>query len=425
MGGRIFEITALFPVVFVLAGLTFTVVIDPYISRNHRRIMLAIIALSIVLIAQNIVEDSLAGGQFHWLWRTAASVVGYSVRPVFLILFLYIVQPNRKHLIWWRLAAVNCAVYMTEFFSRLSVWIDADNHYRGGPLSDTCLIVCAVLLAELLLQSVRMEPAGRKRDAAIHVLLVVMLVAALILDYQVGSRKQPVTFLTMAIIVCSVFYYIWLHLQFVREHEDDLKAKQRIQIMLSQIQPHFLYNTLSAIQYLCSRDPKAAEETTGKFARYLQGNMNALSGEETIPFSLELEHTRLYLEIEQVRYEDAMRVIYDVTCTDFSLPPLTLQPIAENAVRHGARGSEKEVGTVRIATREYPDRYEITVTDDGPGFDPEHIAPPDDGRAHIGIQNVRTRLESVCGGVLRYTSEPDGGTTAALVIPKRKEKAPC
>lgn len=347
------------------------------------------------------------------------------MRPVFLILFLYIVQPNRKHLIWWRLAAVNCAVYMTEFFSRLSVWIDADNHYRGGPLSDTCLIVCAVLLAELLLQSVRMEPAGRKRDAAIHVLLVVMLVAALILDHQVGSRKQPVTFLTMAIIVCSVFYYIWLHLQFVREHEDDLKAKQRIQIMLSQIQPHFLYNTLSAIQYLCSRDPKAAEETTGKFARYLQGNMNALSGEETIPFSLELEHTRLYLEIEQVRYEDALRVIYDVTCTDFSLPPLTLQPIAENAVRHGARGSEKEVGTVRIATREYPDRYEITVTDDGPGFDPEHIAPPDDGRAHIGIQNVRTRLESVCGGVLRYTSEPDGGTIAALVIPKRKEKAPC
>ena len=86
----------------------------------------------------------------------------------------------------------------------------------------------------------------------------------------------------MAIVVGSVFYYIWLHLQFVREHEDDLKTRQRILIMLSQIQPHFLYNALSAIQYLCTHDPQAAAETTGKFSRYLQGNMSALAGRDDL-----------------------------------------------------------------------------------------------------------------------------------------------
>lgn len=97
-----------------------------------------------------------------------------------------------------------------------------------------------------------------------------------------------------------------------------------------------------------------------------------------------------------------------------------LQPIVENAVRHGARGTERDVGTVAISTREFPDRYEITVTDDGPGFDPANHKPKNDGRAHIGIQNVRERLRSVCGGELRIESKPGEGTRATLVLPKNR-----
>ena len=97
-----------------------------------------------------------------------------------------------------------------------------------------------------------------------------------------------------------------------------------------------------------------------------------------------------------------------------------LQPIVENAVRHGARGTERDVGTVAISTREFPDRYEITVTDDGPGFDPANPKPKNDGRANIGIQNVRERLRSVCGGELRIESKPGEGTRATLVLPKNR-----
>lgn len=197
-------------------------------------------------------------------------------------------------------------------------------------------------------------------------------------------------------------------------------ARLQTEIMLSQIQPHFLYNTLGAIQELCDSDPKTAGAATAKFSRYLQGNMMSLAESGAIAFEVELKHTKAYLELEQLRFMDKLIVRYEITCTDFELPTLTLQPIAENAVRHGARGKKKGAGTVILATREYPDRWEITVTDDGPGFDQEAPTLRNDGRAHIGIQNVRERLRSISGGDLRIESEIGKGTKATIILPKKR-----
>lgn len=410
-------LSLLVPLLFLLIGLTVTVVMDPYISKKHRAVMGIIIALSITLIAQNLLEDWLAAGPPRWFWRTTTAIYGYTIRPVFLILFLYIVQPEKKHLGCWGLVILNGALHLTAYFSPLVFHIDEGNHFQGGHLHTVSYVISMLLIGICLMKSIRNYRTMRKRDLLIPVLVVLMVLASVYLDSNVGMAAQPVTFLTFSVVICSMLYYIWLHLRFVREHEEDLKARQRMQIMLSQIQPHFLYNTLSAIQYLCDHDPKAAGVTTAKFSRYLQGNMSALRDDGEIPFTQELEHTKLYLEIELVRYEDALRVEYDVACTDFSLPTLTLQPIAENAVRHGARG-RKGVGTVKIATREYPDRYEITVADDGPGFDPEAPVLADDGRDHIGIANVRDRLQQISGGSLRIRSEQGKGTVVTIVIPK-------
>ena len=409
----------LIPLLFLLVGLAVTVALDPYISRKHHKVMLLIVALSAVLIGQNLLSDYLETEVSLPMLRTAVSVLGYTIRPIFLILFLYIVQPGKKYLACWALAILNWAINMTAFFSHLCFWIDEGNHYQGGPLSSTCLVVSMILMAYWLFESIRGYRASQKRDVLIPILVVLIILVSVYMDDQAGRLSQPITFLTFAIVISSVFYYVWLHLRFVREHEDDLKARQRMQIMLSQIQPHFLYNTLSAIQYLCDHDPKAAGSMTEKFSRYLQGNMSALKYEGEIPFAQELEHTKIYLEIEQVRYEDALHVEYDITCTDFKLPTLTLQPIVENAVRHGARG-KKGVGTVTLATREYPDRYEITVADDGPGFDPDAPVLADDGREHIGISNVRSRLEQISGGCLRIQSQPGQGTVVTIEIPKEQ-----
>ena len=411
----------LVPLLFLLIGLTITVAIDPYISREHRRVMGIIIALSVTLIVQNIWEDYIAAGHPQWFLRTTLAVYGYTIRPVFLILFLYIVRPGKRYLPCWALAILNWAVNMTAFFSHLCFYIDENNHYQSGPLHTVTYVVSAILLGVCLFQSVRNYRTSRKRDLIIPLLVVLTILVSVFLDGNMGYLEQPITFLTFAIVICSVFYYIWLHLRFVREHEDDLKAQQRIQIMLSQIQPHFLYNTLSAIQYLCNHNPEAAGAMTEKFSRYLLGNMSALRDDGEIPFARELEHTQIYLAIEQSRYEDLLQIEYDITCTDFKLPTLTLQPIVENAVRHGARG-KKGAGTVIIATREHPDRYEITVSDDGPGFDPEAPALADDGREHIGIANVRDRLKQI-GGDLHIRSERGKGTLVTIEIPKKQENA--
>ena len=413
----------LIPLLFLPVGLTITVVIDPYISRKHRRVMLVIIVLSFTLIVQNIWEDYLSAGELRWFLRTTLVVYGYTLRPVFLILFLYIVRPERKYPACWGLAILNCAIHLTAFFSHLCFWIDEFNHYQGGPPSNACLVISLILMAYWLWLSARNYRASRRKDILIPLLVVLIILVSVFLDGHAGYLEQPITFLTFGVVSSSVFCYIWLHMRFVQDHEADLKARQRMQIMLSQIQPHFLYNTLSAIQYLCGHDPKAAGDITAKFSRYLQGNMSALKDDGEIPFKQELEHTRIYLEIEKVRYEDALQIEYDIACTDFSLPTLTLQPIVENAVRHGARG-KRGAGTVTLATREYPEHYEITVTDDGPGFDPKAPALADDGRDHIGIPNVRDRLEQVSGGVLRIRSEPGKGTVVTMEIPKKQGAAP-
>ena len=101
----------------------------------------------------------------------------------------------------------------------------------------------------------------------------------------------------------------------------------------------------------------------------------------------------------------------------FRLPPLTLQPLVENAVRHGVT-KKKGGGTVTISTRETASTYLVTVHDTGNGFDPEHYT--DDGKVHIGIRNVRERLERMVGGTLTIESTPETGTTATILIPKKE-----
>ena len=185
-------------------------------------------------------------------------------------------------------------------------------------------------------------------------------------------------------------------------------------IMLSQIQPHFLYNALNAISSLCEIDALRARDAIDSFARYLRVNMNSLESRRLVPFSEELEHTRTYLNIEQLRFGEDLTVVYDIGCDDFRLPPLCVQPLAENAVKHGLQRTDG--GTVTIRTRREENAVHITVTDNGAGFAPDALR--EDDREHIGIENVRSRLAVFCGGVLTVNSRPGEGTVAEIIIPE-------
>ncbi len=395
----------------MLAGLAFAVLTDPYVLKRHKRTMLLIALFALSLVIQNYLDDRLSMNTDGGIWRTANSVYGYCVRPVLPLLFLSIVNPDKKRVPLWCLAGVNAAVYLTAFFSGIAFSITADNHFQRGPLCYTCHVISLVLLILLTAETVRQFHQRRKLENGIPVFNAAIVIASVIADLA-ADTDGAVSFLTISIVSSSLFFYIWLHLQFVREHEKALRAEQRIQIMISQIQPHFLFNTLATIQALCRIDPEKAFDTTEKFGNYLRQNIDSLSQTNLIPFLKELEHTRIYAEIEMIRFP-SVHIEYDIRDANFSVPALSVQPLVENAIRHGVR--IRANGRVSVSTRQEAGFHVIVIRDNGKGFSPSSAGQTD--REHIGIRNVRERIEILCGGTLEIESEIGKGTCATIRIP--------
>ena len=318
----------------------------------------------------------------------------------------------------WVLAGINAAIYLSAFLSPVSFWIDEYNCYHAGPAAPSCLLVSLFLLADLFRNTVKNRRIIRKRGLWIPSFVLLMILFSIYLDYNIKEGQVSISCLTIAITVGSVFYYIWLHQQFVQKHEQDMMAAQRIRIMMSQIQPHFLYNTIATFKALAGKNPEKAEEVAEKFSVYLRQNLDSLSIDGCIPFEKELEHTRTYAEIEMVRFEN-VRVEFDLQDLDFGVPPLSLQPLVENAIRHGVR--IREEGIVRVSTRRTADGHEIVVADNGEGFDTRVIEEA--AGKHIGIRNVRERIETMCGGTLQIDSKCGEGTTVTIRIPAKEAAA--
>ena len=190
-------------------------------------------------------------------------------------------------------------------------------------------------------------------------------------------------------------------------------TESRIATMISQIQPHFIYNTLGTIEQLCITEPKEASKLVRNFSLYLRGNFSELDNSKPIRFSQEMNHVKHYTDIEQVRFPD-MTIQYDLRSVEFLLPALSVQPLVENAIKHGLMGLE-EGGVVTISAYETKESYVVEVTDDGVGFD---MNAGYDETKHVGIKNIRGRIEAMCGGTLSIESKIGSGTKATIKIPK-------
>ena len=191
-------------------------------------------------------------------------------------------------------------------------------------------------------------------------------------------------------------------------------SEGRIAVMVSQIQPHFIFNTLDSIYYLCAEDPERAQEAVDMFSTYLRANLASLTKMAPVPIETELAHVRTYLELEQLSMEGLLNWDIDVQAQGFLVPALALQTLAENAVKHGV-GKRPGGGHVTVRTREDRDCWLATVEDDGMGFDTTLPI----GEGHVGLENTRQRLKALCGGTLEVTSAIGRGTTAVIRIPKQ------
>ena len=188
---------------------------------------------------------------------------------------------------------------------------------------------------------------------------------------------------------------------------------EKVKVMLSQIKPHFLFNTLNIIRALIRKDQDTAVEALDHFADYLRENMTSLEYARCVSFTEELHHVENYLYIEKLRFQDHINIQYSIESTDFMVPPLSLQILVENAVKHGMSPKE-ESGNIKIKTSEDSDFFMVVCEDDGVGFDTEKPI----SNSHVGLRNTKMRLASMCNGKLIINSTPGKGTKAMIMIPK-------
>ena len=400
------------PLLLILAGVTVSVFVDPYMGKERRRLLLLSVGLTLLLLIQNYADYALSFFYYpdHVFLRTFVSFTGYAVRPVLIVVLMRMIDLKANLKPAWILTLINALIYTTMFYSEITVWY-TEGHFSRGPLGYTCHVVSLILLIAVTVYSLTLYRNERKKEDIFPVVSAAVILLGLALDF-IEADNYYLSFLTITITVSCVFYFLWIHLKLVREYEIAMRAEQRIQIMMSQIQPHFLYNTLTTIQALCRIDPEKAFDILGKFGMYLRQNIDSLSETNLIPFEKELYHTRTYADIEMTRFP-SISVEYDIQDGEFELPALTVQPLVENAIRHGVR-SRKD-GVVRVSTYLEGKDHVIVISDNGKGFDVKKAAQNDS--SHIGLRNVRERIEKMCGGSFSILSAEGKGTEIMIRIP--------
>ena len=201
----------------------------------------------------------------------------------------------------------------------------------------------------------------------------------------------------------------------------DALAEAQFQALQRQLQPHFLFNTLHTISSLMRSDVEAADLMIDRLSDLLRMSLRSQAQEVTVKQELEILHS--YLAIEQTRFQDRLSVAIDVdpNVLDASVPHLLLQPLVENAVRHGIAPRARP-GRIEIRARRAEGRLELEVLDSGDGLQPDRLSAMNDG---VGLGNTRARLTHLYGAAHRFTfaNRPEGGFRVSISLPFRLGRA--
>ncbi len=346
--------------------------------------------------------------------------------------YLFANEPQKSRNIRVRLVyAIGIAAILLVLlsqFTHLYYYIDSQNYYHRNPayfISVLLPMTGMFLDLSLLLQYRR--NIRHELLAAMTSYIVLPFVAAGMQLFYYG-----ISLINIAISISMILMFLETMIEqgkkvarqehllaeqdrILAQKERDL-TESRITSMLSQIRNHFIFNTLGVISGYCKIDPEKADEALTKFARYLRRNIHYLEANDLILFETEVSQIEDYVSLEQMRFGDMVEFGEDFEVTDFRIPPLTVQPLVENAIKHGLTRSGKK-GSVCILTRQEEGFYRIEVVDDGVGFVPKELQKENS----VGIRNIRYRLEHMANAELQIDSTPGKGTRAVIQIP-REEK---
>ena len=394
-------------------------------SRNqHRPYFRAMAGVNIIQIISELIYLVL---HIHFKTNTIAKYtgafsMGISFASYYVILSLFsfyaytfISQKKKISHLWATLTIPVCAVYALGWFiscfNGMFYNVQSDIPY-SGILYHAGLFGGFFVFADMFILIITSVKSVGIKDSIILLNFIIFPSIAVILRHF----RPDISFMPISIsfLIMLVYSYIQVRqAQLIKEQEVQL-SKDKFAIMISQIRPHFIFNSLNSIYVLCGRDPEVARKAINDFSSYLRTNIEILENDDLIPAAKELEHLEHYLNLEKLRFGDDLNIEYDIGDINFKIPPLTLQPIVENAVKHGIL-KRKGGGTVRISIQAKDNMHEICVDDDGVGFDINSF--PADGIQHIGMKNVRERLYLMCHGNLDIQSIPGKGTWIKIQIP--------
>ena len=384
--------------------------------RHHLEGMFGLLSLySAATILSYYAEMEAKAGLMRW------GIFISSMLPSLMILvltsmMLCLAGESRRRNALFLCTSLLCLIYIgmliSTFFSTALYSISDEAGYVRGPWYPLLLIpLILIVLLNLWGLWIRRKKLSKRQVHAFGVYLLIPFFAMLIQVFYYGVLA---TALGIMIGTVALFLYIQKDQQdkFIRMTEE--KANSEFEIRILQIRPHFIYNVLSSIYYIAGEDPAKAQGVIRDFSVYLRKVFRSITIQKPVSFEEELEHTKAYLAVETARFGDQLNVTYDTPDVDFELPPLILQPVVENAVKHGM-DPEIERLNITIRTQHSEGFHEIVVENDG-----EDFTPPLELDEGVGLPNVRDRLKRMCDGELLIADREGGGTVVTIRIPDKE-----
>ena len=412
---------------FIVCMLCFVMALTSPARHGYRmKYWCLFIAILFIFVASNMTGQLLRGVEGEtvrivlYIAIYCEFVFSVILEYVVVLWMLAILDPLHQ---WMKLRRVlaglmiaHAVLILVSQFTEFTYFIDENNVYHRSGTYAVAYIIPVVMMAIGLALVARHRQQLKKKQ----VFVFAIYFSIPIIGFAIQLLIYGVYVVLIMTVIAAMMLLVVIMMDYTDEYyrQMEINTNLKTDIMLSQIQPHFMYNCLLVIRHICLENPTKAADALKEFTKFLRHNMESISKDTPIPFEEELEHVKCYVGLQQLRFGDDLKVEYDLECTEFQLPTLTLQPLVENAIRYGVRRREDGRGFVRVETREFDDRIEVHVIDNGPGFDQE-FSEIDEGKLGIALDNVRNRLRLVCDGQFQISPRQEGGVCVVMILPKK------
>lgn len=400
----------------MLAGLAMIQVANRRAKIEGVQYIWAIMGLVFLLTVLDYIEywaEAYDKGIF-WLYIKTSGI--YCIYPLIALLELYLIVPGSRKLALTVPYVAFIGVQIADLFGAgLTYFFHDDYHFAGGtlrPLPFCMDFLYTVILAVYTLKALR---PGNYFKFLIVIYMTVSTVLTAVLEVE-----NAVTGLTEEITAFDIIvYYAYLaavqqgETQTELHHKELELEKSRFDLLTAQIKPHFINNALIAIQECCYEDPENAADLIGHFAKYLRNSFTAANQDAPIPLTDEIQNVKEYLTLEYADPSKKFQVEYDLQCTEFRVPALGIEPLVENAVKHGIDRYSPEAKVV-LRSYEETESWVVEIRDNGKGFD---MNAETLGKGGIGLKNSASRLELISRGKIEI-SRKHPWTIIKITIPK-------